>query len=105
ELRYLLELFGTSLYPAEVVKPMIKSLKSLQDVLGRHQDREVQVGTLRSLRDELSGLPGGAAALMATGALVERLLSDEQAARQEFAERFAAFSSPSQRALVKDTFA
>ncbi len=34
----------------DVVKPMVKALKALQDVLGRHQDREVQVGLLRSLR-------------------------------------------------------
>ena len=39
---------------------MIKSLKALQDVLGRHQDREVQVATLTSLRDEVAALPGGA---------------------------------------------
>ena len=37
------------LFPEEVVKPMIKSLKALQDVLGRHQDREVQTAVLRSL--------------------------------------------------------
>jgi CHAD domain-containing protein len=104
ELRYLLELFGAPLYSSEVVKPMIKALKSLQDVLGRHQDREVQVATLRSLRDEVSALPGGAAALMAMGVLVERLGEDEQAARNEFAERFAAFASKSQRGLVKETF-
>ena len=54
ELRYLLELFGVPLFPDEVVKPMIKSLKALQDVLGRHQDREVQTAMLRSLRDRRS---------------------------------------------------
>jgi CHAD domain-containing protein len=105
ELRYLLELFGAPLYPEQVVKPMIKTLKSLQDVLGRHQDREVQVQMLRSLRDEVAGLPEGAAALMATGVLVERLAEDEQAARRAFAERFAAFASKSQRQLVRETFA
>ncbi|HEV2785069.1 MAG TPA: CHAD domain-containing protein, partial [Solirubrobacteraceae bacterium] len=36
ELRYLLEFFA-SLYPPEVVKPMVSSLKGLQDVLGRFQ--------------------------------------------------------------------
>jgi CHAD domain-containing protein len=105
ELRYLLELFGTPLYPGAVVKPMIRTLKSLQDVLGRHQDREVQVATLRGLRDEVSALPGGAGALMAMGVLVERLADDEHAARHAFAERFAGFSSKAQRELVKDTFA
>ena len=104
ELRYLLELFGTPLYPAEVVKPMIRALKALQDVLGRHQDREVQVATLRSLRNEVAALPGGPAALMAMGVLVQRLYEDEQAARDEFAARFEEFASREQRRLVKDTF-
>jgi CHAD domain-containing protein len=104
ELRYLLELFAAPLYPAEVVKPMIKALKSLQDVLGRHQDREVQVATLRSLAEEVSALPGGAAALMAMGLLVDRLLIDERAARGEFAQTFHEFASGEQRKLVKDTF-
>jgi CHAD domain-containing protein len=104
ELRYLLELFGTPLYASEVVKPMIKALKALQDVLGRHQDREVQVSMLRSLRDELASVRGGAGALMATGALVARLQEDEFAARREFAERFDAFASDDQRSLVKATF-
>jgi CHAD domain-containing protein len=105
ELRYLLELFGARLYPADVVKPMIKSLKALQEVLGRHQDREVQVATLRTLRDEVAALPGGPGALMAMGVLVERLGEDEQAARRQFAESFRAFAAKSQRRLVKETFA
>ena len=104
ELRYLLELFGASLYPDDVVKPMVKALKALQDVLGQHQDREVQVATLRTLRDDVAREPGGAAAVMAMGVLVERLAEDERAARQAFAERFEAFSSKAQRRLVKDTF-
>jgi CHAD domain-containing protein len=105
ELRYLLELFGAPLYAEEVVKPMIKTLKSLQDVLGRHQDREVQVDTVRALRDEVARLPDGPRALMAMGVLVERLAEDEQAARAAFAERFAVFASKSQRQLVRETFA
>jgi CHAD domain-containing protein len=101
ELRYLLELFGTPLYPAEVVKPMVKTLKRLQDVLGRHQDREVQVATLGSLAREL---PQDAGALLATGALIARLDDDKWAARGDFDKRFSAFSSADQRALVRDTF-
>jgi CHAD domain-containing protein len=104
ELRYLLELFGTPLYPPDIVRPMIKSLKSLQDVLGRHQDREVQVTMLSAMRDELAGREGGSAALMATGVLVARLREDELTARQEFSERFAQFAGKDQRKLVKDTF-
>jgi CHAD domain-containing protein len=102
ELRYLLELFGSPLYPPQVVKPMIKRLKGLQDVLGRHQDREVQITKLGSLATELAD---DRAALLATGALIARLDDDKWAARGEFAGRFAPFASPSQRALVKDTFA
>ena len=104
ELRYLLELFGAPLYPQHVVKPMIKSLKALQDVLGRHQDREIQSAMVRALAGEVSALPGGAEALMAMGVLVERLAEDQQAARNEFAETFAEFASGPQRKLVKETF-
>jgi CHAD domain-containing protein len=104
ELRYLLELFGAELYPRAIVRPMIKTLKGLQDVLGRHQDREVQAATVRGLREEVSALPGGPAALMAMGLLVERIAEDQHAARTEFAERFAAFASKSQRRIVKETF-
>jgi CHAD domain-containing protein len=105
ELRYLLELFAVSLYPGEVVKPMIKALKALQDVLGRHQDREVQVAMLHSQREEVAAMREGPAALMAMGALVRQLGEDQLAARGAFAERFAEFASKSQRKLVKDTFA
>jgi CHAD domain-containing protein len=104
ELRYLLELFGVPLYPDEVVRPMIKTLKALQDVLGRHQDREVQVALLRSLGPEVADASGGDAALMAVGALVARLGEDARAARGEFAGRFAEFASKDQRRVVKETF-
>ena len=105
ELRYLLELFGAPLYPAEVVKPMIRNLKGLQDVLGRHQDREVQVGLLRSLGPAVGKTRGSESGLMAMGALIARLAEDERAARSEFAGSFAEFASHEQRRLVKETFA
>ncbi len=105
ELRYLLELFGLPVYPTEVVRPMIKTLKSLQDVLGHHQDREVQITTLHALSEEVASQPGGAAALMAMGVLLDRFAADAREARGAFAERFAAFASKSQRRLVKATFA
>jgi len=102
ELRYLLELFGSPLYPPEVVKPMVKTLKALQDVLGRHQDREIQTATLGSLATELAG---DQPALLATGALIARLDDDKWAARKDFTARFARFASNDQRTLVRDTFA
>ncbi len=105
ELRYLLELFGAPLHDELVVKPMIRALKGLQDVLGRHQDREIQMGTLRTFVDEVSALPGGPSALMAMGALIERLNADMLAARGEFSASFATFASSEQRRLVRETFA
>ena len=105
ELRYLLQLLGVKLYPEEVVRPMVKTLKNLQDVLGRHQDRQVQMASVRSLSEEVSARPGGSAALIAMGALLGALAEDERAARTEFAERFAVFGADKQRALVKETFA
>ena len=99
ELRYLLEFFA-SLYPAEVVKPMVATLKGLQDVLGRFQDREVQADALRALGDEIAALEGGAAALMAMGVLVQRLAEEQAQAREQFAERFDAFAAKPQRKLV-----
>jgi CHAD domain-containing protein len=103
ELRYLLEFFA-SLYPADVIKPMVASLKGLQDVLGRFQDREVQADRLRSLGDEVAVVEGGAPALMAMGVLVQQLAADQAAARAQFTESFAAFAAKEQRALVKRTF-
>jgi CHAD domain-containing protein len=103
ELRYLLEFFS-SLYPPEVVKPMVSSLKGLQDVLGRFQDREVQADALRGLGDEIAVLDGGAAALMAMGVLVQRLSEEQAQARAQFAERFEEFAAKAQRKLVARTF-
>jgi CHAD domain-containing protein len=104
ELRYLLEFFAP-IYPSDIVKPMVGSLKGLQDVLGRFQDREIQADLLRSLGDEVAALEGGAPALMAMGVLVQRLLADQAAARAEFTASFTVFAAKEQRALVKRTFA
>jgi len=103
ELRYLLEFFS-SLYPAEVVKPMVSTLKGLQDVLGRFQDREVQADLLRALGDDIAVMEGGAAALMAMGVLVERLVEQQQQARAQFAASFEQFAAKPQRTLVAKTF-
>ena len=84
ELRYLLEFFA-SLYPADVVKPFIKTLKGLQDQLGRFQDREVQATALRNLAPDVANPP----TVMAMGVLVDRFIKEEAQARTEFADRFA----------------
>lgn len=104
ELRYLLELFGRPLYDRRVVRPLIAALKDLQDVLGRHQDREVQVAMLRSLAGELARAAGGPAALLATGVLVDRLCEDEIAARAQFDRVFAEFAAKRRRRAIEETF-
>ncbi len=104
ELRYLLELFGVQLFDSDVVTPMIKVLKGMQDVLGLHQDREVQITMLKELGEELLERPGGAGALMAVGTLIERLQSDAHDARGHFAEVFADFASDAQCKLVAQAF-
>ena len=103
ELRYLLEFFS-SLYPPEIVRPMVTTLKDLQDVLGRFQDREVQADQLRALGDEVAAMEGGAAALMAMGVLVERLTEQQDEARAQFAASFAQFAAKPQRKIVSRTF-
>lgn len=104
ELRYMLELFGAELFDPEVVTPMVKALKSLQEVLGRHQDRHAQTEQLRSLADELAGRPGGPQALIAVGVALRALREDALEARAEFAERFDAFAAKRIRRAVRETF-
>jgi CHAD domain-containing protein len=103
ELRYMLEFFS-QLYPEHVVGPAVKSLKALQDTLGRFQDRQVQALLLSSLGDEVRALDDGAAALMAMGQLIERLETQEAEARSEFAGRFGRFADRRQRELMRETF-
>jgi CHAD domain-containing protein len=104
ELRYLLELFGAQLFDSDVVTPMIKALKGMQDVLGLHQDREVQITMLKELAEELMQRPGGAGALMAVGTLIDRLQVDAHEARGRFAAVFADFASDAQCKLVAQAF-
>lgn len=103
ELRYLLEFFAP-LFPKKATKPMVATLKSLQDSLGRFQDREVQAAMLRELEPEVARRDGGDVDARAMDSLVARLEADQQAARAEFADRFAAFASKDQRKVVKKTF-
>ena len=80
---------------------MVKTLKGLQDMLGRFQDREVQANALRELAPEV----GEPRALMAMGVLVERFMQEEAAARAEFADRFARLRRQGAAPLVKEHFA
>jgi CHAD domain-containing protein len=104
DLRYLLELFGMPLFDHDVVEPLVRVLKGLQDLLGRHQDREVQVTLVRSLADEVAALPGGPSACLAMGVLIDRLAADEHVARREFPDRFRPLATEEWRVQIADTF-
>ena len=101
ELRYLLELFGTR-SRARSVKPMVSALKGLQDVLGRFQDRAVQAEMLRDLRDELAAEPGGPAALIALGPVLDALLADQAAARARVRRALRGVRRERQRKRVRE---
>ena len=73
-------------------------------VLALQGDFDAHARVLRSLGAEVSRLRGGPKALMAMGVLIERLRSDELAARSEFGERFGVLAQPDQRHQVKSTF-
>ena len=103
ELRYLLELFG-GMWPSDKVKPLVSTLKGLQDELGHFQDDEIQVAELRHLGPALAAAPGGTDSLIALGFVVEGLASRQHQARRAFAGRFADFSQPSTRRVVERTF-
>jgi CHAD domain-containing protein len=103
ELRYLLELFG-DLWPKEKVKPLVSTLKGLQDALGHFQDDEIQVRELRGLGPAVAAAPGGTDSLIALGFVIEELTVRQRQARSDFAARFAAFSDPVTRQTVDGTF-
>ena len=104
ELRYLLELFG-GMWPSGRVKPLVGALKGLQDVLGHFQDDEIQVAELRALGPELAAAPGGTDSLIALGFVLDGLNTSQRQAREMFAARFAEFSGPDTRKVMRRTFA
>lgn len=93
KLRYLLEFFA-SLYPDDLVKPRIASLKKLQDLLGAYQDCAVQAEFLERKAVQLrKNAKVPAETLMAMGALADQRLQDEKRLRTDFAAFFKPFSS------------
>ncbi|WP_420562317.1 CHAD domain-containing protein [Thalassobaculum sp.] len=102
--RYVTE-FLAEVLPRDRTKPAIKALKGLQEVLGRVQDREVQVAALHRYGRELAGRKGvSSETLMALGAWSEELDRDRRAARAEFAAAFKSFASRETQALFRAIF-
>jgi CHAD domain-containing protein len=105
KLRYLLEFFQ-SLYDAGSIKALIRALKELQENLGDFQDFEVQASSLRHFSEQMmeeGSVP--APTLMAMGVLAEGLITRQQCAREEFAERFAGFSADDVKSSFRELFA
>ena len=96
ELRYALETVAPVLDDAQVGKA-IKDLKSLQDVLGRFQDSQVQRITLRGFAQEMVADGAPAEALLAMGELTGHLYGEQRRARAEFATAFASYVRPASR--------
>jgi CHAD domain-containing protein len=101
QLRYLVELFAVPLHSPDDLDPVIKPLKAVQDVLGRFQDRQVQVAMLHRVAPEVATLPGGAQAVLAMGMLIERLQGDARAARSELSAPLGELGGPEARHLVQ----
>lgn len=105
KLRYLMELFR-GLYDDDTIAKRIKELKRLQENLGDFNDLEVQQLALTTFaRDMTSSGSAPVETLMAMGRLVSQLEAEQQRVRTEFADRFAAFSSPTTRERFHDLFA
>jgi CHAD domain-containing protein len=79
KLRYLLEFFRNVFEP-ESIKPLVRSLKRLQDHLGDYNDLEVQQRELRSTAEEMIATQTPkAGTLLAMGCLVGRLAERQSA--------------------------
>ena len=92
ELRYALEFFAP-LHPADAYGAVLADLKRLQDCLGEFQDTEVQIGEIRALATSmLAADEAPAVTLLAMGEVTAWLAARQQAAREDFQRRFAAFA-------------
>ena len=101
KLRYLLEFFA-ELYPRGEIKPLLKSLRRLQDNLGTYQDLSVQIADLPDYAGRMSGAKGAVArARDAVNLLLDRLEARKREIHGEFAATWSRFARPS----VHDRFA
>jgi CHAD domain-containing protein len=101
KLRYLLECFGSLLAP-KARGAFVSQLKDLQDNLGEHQDREVQLSELRQLAHDLhEETRVDADMLLSVGRLIDALDRRRRQVREEFAERFAGYDTKKNRRALR----
>ncbi len=98
KLRYLMEFFS-SFFPGKEVKPLIKSLKALQDNLGKFNDYSVQQILLRQVLIDKMHEFGGWEIKVAesVGALTAMLHQLQDKERSQVMENFVRFDSPETR--------
>lgn len=89
KLRYLLEFFS-SLYPDEIINPIIKKLKRLQNSLGLFNDYTVQIQRLYSYTQDNSGEHDF---YLALGGLISMLHQEHQNTKKGLYKRICAFCS------------
>jgi CHAD domain-containing protein len=99
ELRYALEVFAPLIDHA-ARKRAVADLKSLQDVLGRFQDTEVQRRAMRGFAEEMMAEGTTAGAVLAMGELIGHLDVEQDRARREFDAAFGRFERPSSLQLM-----
>lgn len=99
KLRYLIEFFQ-SLYPVKRVKELINALKGLQDNLGDYNDYHVHMLILEGFTEQSSD----EAAVKACNKMIQGLRQKQQARRNQFAERYAAFSSHDNQNEFRELF-
>ncbi len=100
ELRYLLEVFA-SLHDPSQQWHAIREMKALQDCLGEYQDTQVQHAGLHEFAARMMDeRRAPAATLLAMGEIAAKLAERANAARREFAGRFAEFASPRGQARI-----
>ncbi len=103
KLRYLLEFFD-SLYPKKELKPLLRHLKALQEVLGNFQDFQVQETHLLQFGSELQARHVPAETLMAMGMLVQHLSDAQLTVRTGFADVYREFREPKTQKGFKRLF-
>lgn len=89
-MRYLLDGYA-SVYPPVPHRDVLAALKQLQDCLGDIQDVDVQRRSLAEVASTLSGRGESVETILAIGALRERILQRDAAARRTMARRLARF--------------
>lgn len=98
-MRYLLDGYA-SVYTPHPHRRVLTALKRLQDCLGEIQDVDVQCRQLRERADAIAANGGTAATVMAMGALRDRILRRDAAARRTLERKLTAFCSPATARLV-----